>query len=1083
MRAAFLFTVVCSLFLGPAVAPLSAQVAEDNLVYNADFSEVSSVGDPLGWLRGGWGENTREYDFWNNNALGVTISSENYVDDYVNGDVKWYFQDIAIEGEKNFFVAYDSNTNVIGAEVVARYTLPDGSYVYEQVGEVPTEVTQFDPWLRGAHEFTVPETAQSFTLFFLVRGDMQCHNYCGLGNRLYIRDVFVTTVTEEVTEETETENSEDTTEEVPEETNSSNLVQNGSFEFGDATPDHWYLAGWGDNDRTHVYAVDGYDGDRAARVEVGDYVNGDAKWGFADITTTGGTYTYSDYYRSDIPSELGLYYQTATGPQYQFITWLPAASDWTKVERAFDVPSNATSFSVYHYVYADGFLEIDNVTVVEGETAIEEESTTEEEAEETVEETATTTDPYTPPAEWEDVTLTVQVRSFDHASTKLTPVPLTGEYSIGRLEMVAEESDVVILSKVAVRIETPGAYPEDVIADLTFIDFPLANDRPFGVLVPERSSFGSGYYEFTLPQAIYVTEGTPEAFTIGAIFTEDFAHDQDVQLTISDDEMAEWKSISAAYNTLVINTEADYVGPIYTLQQVNPPANSGPELFALVDALLTQIVEMDVDLTPDMQITRLTLQIEAQELRDRDTVSAEELQQFISRLLAFIAALEANQDSVDTPSVCPYTWTRDLSIGVEGADVLKLQQFLNENTDTRVAVSGPGSAGNETDTYDAATAAAVAKFQVFYRAEILTPQGLVNPTGEFGPTERARANTLCLPATDDMMDDELTGEASLDLFALFPAYDYGRDIEIGKDDAVIGQAQVRFDDGDAEISRIDIALGSAAGVMPADVFDTVSVWVDGDKFGEVAVDDKDFYRLANLGVIARANEIVDVVIAASVKKDIPAAAISDWQLHVESLRFFDADGVATTEDSFDEIGQDGQVSFAIVEEAKPAITIRTSSNDPDASTLRVDAFDQSDEYVIGVFEIESEADDLSFETISVRIDTPDGNTIDIIDEVELVIDGTPFRVTSAGGTAGYAMYNFDIDGDIWLDENEEVDVEVVAIFEEAQDYALPQQIIVSLDENALQGWEVEGVEDFLQVENINGGYVGEIHTLALSIAF
>jgi len=85
----------------------------------------------------------------------------------------------------------------------------------------------------------------------------------------------------------------------------------------------------------------------------------------------------------------------------------------------------------------------------------------------------------------------------------------------------------------------------------------------------------------------------------------------------------------------------------------------------------------------------------------------------------------------------------DLAQGTSNAEVMRLQQFLNMDPDTRVAAAGSvGSAGMETQYYGPATAAAVSKFQVKYRAEVLTPNGLVNPTGYFGPSSRAKANAL-----------------------------------------------------------------------------------------------------------------------------------------------------------------------------------------------------------------------------------------------------------------------------------------------------------------------------------------------------
>ena len=96
-----------------------------------------------------------------------------------------------------------------------------------------------------------------------------------------------------------------------------------------------------------------------------------------------------------------------------------------------------------------------------------------------------------------------------------------------------------------------------------------------------------------------------------------------------------------------------------------------------------------------------------------------------------------------TSAVCPYTWTRNITKGSTGDDVMKLQQFLNSSSDTMVASTGVGSAGNETNYFGSLSVSAIAKFQDKYASEVLTPIGLTSGTGYFGTMTRAKANELC----------------------------------------------------------------------------------------------------------------------------------------------------------------------------------------------------------------------------------------------------------------------------------------------------------------------------------------------------
>lgn len=82
-------------------------------------------------------------------------------------------------------------------------------------------------------------------------------------------------------------------------------------------------------------------------------------------------------------------------------------------------------------------------------------------------------------------------------------------------------------------------------------------------------------------------------------------------------------------------------------------------------------------------------------------------------------------------------------LGDSGDEVRRIQQFLNSHSpETRIAQTGAGSPGNETDYYGQRTFAAVLVFQQKYASDVLAPLNLPAATGYWGASTRSKANAL-----------------------------------------------------------------------------------------------------------------------------------------------------------------------------------------------------------------------------------------------------------------------------------------------------------------------------------------------------
>lgn len=499
--------------------------------------------------------------------------------------------------------------------------------------------------------------------------------------------------------------------------------------------------------------------------------------------------------------------------------------------------------------------------------------------------------------------------------------------------------------------------------------------------------------------------------------------------------------------------------------------------------------------------------------------TAEELQATIDALMAQINELNAEMgvaggsSAASSASVCPYTWTRSLSTGDTGADVMALQQFLNSSADTQVSVSGAGAPGMETDYFGPATAAAVMNFQVKYRTDILSPVGLVNPVPHFGPSTMAKANMLCVaaPVVDDTADD--TADDTMDDAADDSADDslsggeadinsmQGRDeedaIREGEEDVAVHRVEFDVDDGDVMLKRVDVVLDASALVGnngepdPWDAFDEVSIWVDGDKVASEDVTDEDdwddlgsdaySFRLSGLDTIFRENTSPEVIIALSAANNVDVDGGSgndDWDVYVDTdgMRFVDSEGIDTTAGP----GSSDKSTFAMEEAgAGDDLNLVISDDDPDAQTYAVDENDNTD-HLIFAFELDADDSDNDVKldnliSIQVLAGGTDGTSLNaFVDDFYIEVDGTQFDAESYTGTGKAATVDFDINGDVTIDNGAAATVMVYATINDVASTFSDATLIASTSAAQI---DAEGADDI----TVDGADVeGNTHTFRLT---
>lgn len=481
--------------------------------------------------------------------------------------------------------------------------------------------------------------------------------------------------------------------------------------------------------------------------------------------------------------------------------------------------------------------------------------------------------------------------------------------------------------------------------------------------------------------------------------------------------------------------------------------------------------------------------------------TAEELQAEIDALMATIESLQSQIGAGGSASASAdaYAFTRSLTVGSQGADVTALQTYL-----IGAGFSIPAGA---TGYFGSQTQAAVAAWQ--------SANGVMPAAGYFGPLSTAKYNALMADGGSDSDDDDDSssdsgdlegGEASLEDFQGQDGED--TDLEEGQENAPVAGFEFDVEDGDAEVDRVDVAFDADSTNTedePWETFEEVSIWVDGDEVASMAADDEDDWseddpytgahtlRFTGVDTIFREGDTAQIVVAVTVAGSVDGADSTEtWEVFIpeNGIRATDAEGI----DQY--IGEDSdtsngslteQVSFDIDEEGgDDELQISNSSENPDASTLQVDADDKSDWMTIFAFDLDTDdsTNDIEVDKIPVTI-TPGGDAIgDIINDLQLSVDGETFDdwsyATGTSASTSTVVVLFDLDNALTIEAGEEVTAELQVEFKAL---AIEGSTIdAAMTDNNVDNIEAEGADDLTSAspDQLTGTADGKTHTLRTS---
>jgi PKD repeat protein len=154
----------------------------------------------------------------------------------------------------------------------------------------------------------------------------------------------------------------------PTEPEVTNLIPNASMvdPYSEDTPLHWIKGSWGDNTTIFGYETTGRTDSSSVSITMSDYLSGDAKWIFEPVTVTGGaSYTFSDWYRATVATEIVVEYTHADDTKtYEWLGVIDPATDWTQLTKTLTMPATAKAVSVFHVLNFDGTLQVDDYSLV-----------------------------------------------------------------------------------------------------------------------------------------------------------------------------------------------------------------------------------------------------------------------------------------------------------------------------------------------------------------------------------------------------------------------------------------------------------------------------------------------------------------------------------------------------------------------------------------------------------------------------------------------------------------------------------------------------------------------------------------------
>jgi len=292
---------------------------------------------PLGWEKGGWGENSVTFNYRTGNAQDGRRSLYVGISSYASGDAKWYFEPVRVQPNQRY-VYRDYYRSNVPSQIGLQIEDTSGNLTHLFLSQVPKSPR----WAETTCYFTTPARASRIRIFHVISavGFLETDNF-----------ILKTAEAAELT----------------------GGVPNASLEQaldGTDAPAGWQTGNWGTNSAVFTWLKTGHTGNRSVKSEITSHTDGDAKWYFDPQPVSGGQpYRFTDWYRSNVLSQVAVMVIMQDGSaQYLGLPPAEPTRNWSRYSAKFKVPAGAVRASVFHLVNRAGYVTTDDYGFVSAPT-------------------------------------------------------------------------------------------------------------------------------------------------------------------------------------------------------------------------------------------------------------------------------------------------------------------------------------------------------------------------------------------------------------------------------------------------------------------------------------------------------------------------------------------------------------------------------------------------------------------------------------------------------------------------------------------------------------------------------------------